>query len=326
MKTKKRMQRFLSIFLACIMMLNVPMSVLASEGVQILDASENVELLMADDGSASLEEVILDEQEISGQVSAEEQAADASGAEAGDITITGQTVVDAAEPSAEEKANAENADAENANAENADAENANAGNAGAENANAGNANAENADTATNQYVLPTESAAEASYYVAVTNTEDGKTPATVKSKMAAVSVLEKAAEPMIRSNLSADEVIYGKGDYAQWLSVGVKYQKGTKKTYQWYSNTSQTIEPGTTYYYVVVTNTREGILPISKTSSVAKITSASAKPVITTDLSTEQVAYKIGAQAQPLSVATGSSDDLSVVQQYNELNGKWHGH
>lgn len=173
-----------------------------------------------------------------------------------------------------------------------------------------------ADTATNQYVLPTESAAEASYYVAVTNTEDGKTPATVKSKMAAVSVLEKAAEPMIRSNLSADEVIYGKGDYAQWLSVGVKYQKGTKKTYQWYSNTSQTIEPGTTYYYVVVTNTREGILPISKTSSVAKITSASAKPVITTDLSTEQAAYKIGAQAQPLSVAAGSSDNGALTYQW----------
>lgn len=43
MKTRKRMQRFLSIFLACIMILNVPMSALAFEDVMIVDAEDAVE-------------------------------------------------------------------------------------------------------------------------------------------------------------------------------------------------------------------------------------------------------------------------------------------
>ena len=44
METKKRMQRFLSIFLACIMTLNVPMSSLAFDDVMVLDAVEDLEV------------------------------------------------------------------------------------------------------------------------------------------------------------------------------------------------------------------------------------------------------------------------------------------
>ena len=37
MKAKQKLQRFLSILLACVMILNVPMSVLAYDDIQILD-------------------------------------------------------------------------------------------------------------------------------------------------------------------------------------------------------------------------------------------------------------------------------------------------
>ena len=44
METRKRMQKFLSIFLACIMILNVPMSALAYEDVMVLDAVEDLDV------------------------------------------------------------------------------------------------------------------------------------------------------------------------------------------------------------------------------------------------------------------------------------------
>ena len=47
MEKRKKLQRFLSMFLSCVLVLNVPVSVLASEEVQIVEAAESAEMFAA---------------------------------------------------------------------------------------------------------------------------------------------------------------------------------------------------------------------------------------------------------------------------------------
>lgn len=85
MKTKKRMQRFLSIFLACIMIMNVPMSALAFEDVQIMDviAEEAVEMAAEENCTVSSEEaIIVSEETVIEEVTGENAEADGMGAAA----------------------------------------------------------------------------------------------------------------------------------------------------------------------------------------------------------------------------------------------------
>ncbi len=61
METKKRMQRFLSIFLACIMLLNVPMSALAYEDVVMLNETEMMQETAAQTELTSEEGFVVEE-------------------------------------------------------------------------------------------------------------------------------------------------------------------------------------------------------------------------------------------------------------------------
>ena len=126
------------------------------------------------------------------------------------------------------------------------------------------------------YAAPTTVLGTVYYYVVVTNTNhaiNGNPIATVTSDIVAVTVNEliNAAVPV----LSAQPVgaIVNLGEAGPTLSVAVHSTDGGLLSYQWYSNTSNstkggaaipdgigstytapTAEPGTTYYYVIVTS------------------------------------------------------------------------
>lgn len=63
METKKKLQRFLSIFLACVMIMNVPMSALAFEDVQVLDVVEDVEPAVVEEELTSSDEIVYEDEE-----------------------------------------------------------------------------------------------------------------------------------------------------------------------------------------------------------------------------------------------------------------------
>lgn len=63
METKKKLQRFLSIFLACVMLLNAPMSALAFEDIQLDVIAEDVETIVGED-VISADETIAEEADV----------------------------------------------------------------------------------------------------------------------------------------------------------------------------------------------------------------------------------------------------------------------
>lgn len=81
METKKKLQRFLSIFLACVMIMNVPMSALAFEDVQILDVVEDVEPVVVEEDSSSSEEVVFIDEEAVDEILPDDTSADEISAE-----------------------------------------------------------------------------------------------------------------------------------------------------------------------------------------------------------------------------------------------------
>jgi len=125
------------------------------------------------------------------------------------------------------------------------------------------------------YTPPTATAGTVYYYVLVT---DIGTAATVASNVAAVTVMEgvtvHAATPVISEHPSSG--VYSQGDTATALTVQANVSDGGALSYQWYSNTvnsntggtlvssASTYTPststaGTLYYYVIVTNTNNGV-------------------------------------------------------------------
>ena len=140
------------------------------------------------------------------------------------------------------------------------------------------------------------------YYVIVTNTADGKTPVTMTSAVAMVTVLPGSAPaetPTFSINLSSEDLEYETDETPEPLSVTVNaVSDGGTLTYQWYRNLIQVASGGeaisgasgeltagnmtTTYtpvineegemhYYVVVTNTVDGKTPVTATSVIATV-------------------------------------------------------
>lgn len=122
------------------------------------------------------------------------------------------------------------------------------------------------------------------YYVAVTNTEEGKTPATVYSAIAKVVVTNDGSgvfsdTPVITSDVKdAEDVVLPWNSLKSWeFNVSVKKLGMAQLSYQWYRNTNRSYDGaelisgatkdyynirgttvlGTSYYFCVITNTLE---------------------------------------------------------------------
>lgn len=122
------------------------------------------------------------------------------------------------------------------------------------------------------------------YYVAVTNTEEGKTPATVYSAIAKVVVTDDGSgvfsdTPVITSDVKdAEDVVLPWNSLKSWeFNVSVKKLGMAQLSYQWYRNTNRSYDGaelisgatkdyynirgttvlGTSYYFCVITNTLE---------------------------------------------------------------------
>ena len=191
----------------------------------------------------------------------------------------------------------------------------------------------------NQYVPTTETIGKTSYYVEVTNVEEGKSSTTVKSKVSTVEVLAKSATPTFTTNLNnTTEIVYPNGSQSKVLKVKVSVTDGGQLTYQWYRNTtaseegaekieedsvSKSYQPstaihGTFYYFVKVTNTKTDCAPTSVISNFAKVTIGSANPKFTTDLSKNEVNYVVGETADALQVEVTSPDEGTLTYQWHK--------
>ncbi len=176
------------------------------------------------------------------------------------------------------------------------------------------------------FSAPTGTAGTKYYYVVVTNTDDSKTgakTATVTSSVAQVTVNEL-------TNAEAPEILAQPQD--RTVSVGgvadlsVTASASGNLSYQWYSNTtSSTVEGtpllsatsatysaptdtvGTTYYYVVVTNTNDSVTGVK----TATVTSSVAQVTVNTLTNAEVPA--ISAQPEHRTVNVGGAAELSVT-------------
>ena len=120
------------------------------------------------------------------------------------------------------------------------------------------------------------------YYVAVTNTEEGKKPATIYSAIAKVVVTDDGSgvfsdTPVITSDVKdAEDVVLPWNSLKSWeFNVSVKKLGMAQLSYQWYRNTNRSYDGaelisgatkdcynihgttvlGTSYYFCVITNT-----------------------------------------------------------------------
>ncbi|WP_261303308.1 S-layer homology domain-containing protein [Paenibacillus andongensis] len=147
------------------------------------------------------------------------------------------------------------------------------------------------------YAAPTATVGTTYYYVVVTNTNNGVTGtktamATSSTAKVTVIALVDANTPIIGTQ-PADQTI-NVGDSSPTLSVTASVSDGGSLSYQWYSSPTNsasggtlipsatsatyaapTATVGTTYYYVIVTNTNNGVNGTKTavaTSSTAKVT------------------------------------------------------
>ncbi|WP_379146833.1 S-layer homology domain-containing protein [Paenibacillus sp. sgz500992] len=176
------------------------------------------------------------------------------------------------------------------------------------------------------FSAPTNMVGTTYYYVVVKNTDNSKTgvkTALTTSSVAKVTVnsLTNAETPVISAQLDDRTVSVGEAVYLNVTATA----SGTL-SYQWYSNTENsttggtsltdethatfsapTNVEGTTYYYVVVTNTdnsKTGERTASATSNVAKVAVNSL---------TNAEAPAISAQLEDRTVSVGGIADLSVT-------------
>ncbi|WP_438434977.1 S-layer homology domain-containing protein [Gorillibacterium sp. sgz500922] len=184
------------------------------------------------------------------------------------------------------------------------------------------------------FPAPTGKAGTSYYYVVVTNTDTSKTgqkTAETKSAVATVTVneLTNAEAPVITSQPQDRTVnVGGTADLSVTATVG-----SGKLSYQWYSNTTNsttggtelsgvtgatysapTATVGTSYYYVLVTNTDS-----SKTGQKTAETKSSVATVTVNDL-TNAEAPAITAQPQDRTVNVGGTADLSVTATVSSGN------
>ncbi|MDG0811294.1 hypothetical protein [Cohnella rhizosphaerae] len=194
------------------------------------------------------------------------------------------------------------------------------------------------------YAAPTASEGTTYYYVVVTNTNsgvNGTQTATATSAAAKVTVnaLVNAEAPSIGTQ-PADETV-SVGDTSPTLSVAATVGDGGTLSYQWYSNATNsnsggtvivgatsatyaapTASEGTTYYYVVVTNTNSG----ANGTQTATATSAAAKVTVNALVNAE--APSIGTQPADEIVSVGdTSPTLSVAATVGDggtLSYQWY--
>jgi hypothetical protein len=152
---------------------------------------------------------------------------------------------------------------------------------------------EGAEAQTASYTPSTAAVGTIYYKVIVTNTTSFSTAST-ESTVAAVTVTEAqagaAAAPTFDTDLSTEPVTYIIGDSASALDVAANASDGGVISYQWYSNSTNSTEGGTeltgqtgtsytpstsslgtTYYYVIATNTL-GESDATAVSNVAAVT------------------------------------------------------
>ena len=157
------------------------------------------------------------------------------------------------------------------------------------------------------------------YYVAVTNTinnnfDGGTKTNTLNSQVATITVnaLVNAQPPTITTNLSTTTVPYTyKASSVSALTVNATSPDGGTISYQWYSNTvnnpntgntiagatSNSYTPpvtavGTLYYYVIITNTNNGVTGIKTATTTSNIATVTVNPkTITLDTATHTKVY-----------------------------------
>jgi uncharacterized repeat protein (TIGR02543 family) len=191
------------------------------------------------------------------------------------------------------------------------------------------------------YAAPTTTVGMTYYYVVVTNTNSsatGSQTATATSEVATVTVnaLTHAVTPSIGTQPANQTVNEGA---SAPLSVAATLSDSGMLSYQWYSNTTgsnsggtaingatsatytaPTTTSGTTYYYVVVTNTNgsaTGSQTATATSSAVTVTVNALTHAATPSIGTEPTGATVneGASA-PLSVAATVSDSGMLSYQW----------
>ncbi|MFT9848537.1 cadherin-like beta sandwich domain-containing protein [Aneurinibacillus sp. REN35] len=193
------------------------------------------------------------------------------------------------------------------------------------------------------YAAPTGTAGTTYYYVVVTNTDSsatGQQTATATSGVAKVQVnaLTNAATPNIDTQ-PVDQTV-NVGDSA---SLSVVASGGVSLSYQWYSNTTNsnsggtlisgatsatyavpTGTAGTTYYYVVVTNTdtsATGQQTATVTSSVAEVQVNALSNAATPNIDTQPVDQTVNVgDSASLSVVASGGASLSYQWYSNTTN------
>ncbi|WP_256758450.1 S-layer homology domain-containing protein [Cohnella sp. WQ 127256] len=192
------------------------------------------------------------------------------------------------------------------------------------------------------YAAPTTTAGTAYYYVVVTNTNSsatGNQTATATSGVAMVTVnaLINAATPSIGTQPTGATVNEGA---SAPLSVAATVSDSGTLSYQWYSNTTgnnssgtsisgatsasyaaPTTTVGTTYYYVVATNTN------SSATGSQTATATSDAVTVTVNALTNAVAPSIDTQPTGATVNEGASAPLSVVATVSDrgtLSYQWY--
>ena len=147
------------------------------------------------------------------------------------------------------------------------------------------------------FTPPTDIVGTFRYYVSVTNLENGKTPSTLKSNAAVITVNAKAPQVSQPATISKQPAgaTYEQNKSAAALEVTAQ---GTGSLfYQWYKSDTQsgtgaaingatatsytpsTLTVGTAYYYVNVTNVETGNIPaVLKSNVVAIVVTTAALP------------------------------------------------
>jgi len=210
------------------------------------------------------------------------------------------------------------------------------------------------DGATEKSYDPPSNKLGSTYYYVVVTFKDGTTRTSLPYKVITkLSERVNAAVPSIATQPAA-ETKYATDDIAQPLTVVAIAEdsygppRGTYEaylTYQWYKNTANnntsgtkiegenkgeksssytppTATVGTTYYYVVVTNTiadngDEGVKTAAKASDPARIIIelGARIPTITTQ-PVSKLDYLVGAEAVPLSVGASVTDNGDLTYQW----------
>lgn len=175
-------------------------------------------------------------------------------------------------------------------------------------------------------------------------------------KLEAVKIDDSVEKPTLANELG-EPVTYGLNGQAEALTIEASVSDGGSLSYQWYRNNVDsngggtaidgavessfvppTNEPGTTYYYVVVTNTvGEGIQLVTSTTKCVEVTEEPAPETVTPEETpaepvAEQPAAEPAAQGVQGSWSVdeaGNShftyaDGTPAVSKREQIDGQWY--